>query len=80
MTMDRYTYEARRQLDQALKDNDWDKFKELIESGEIGITNIHFGYAVHFNHKEILEYFLEKATDAIAIIGFGMDIAIVNTF
>lgn len=72
----KYSQEAMDKLNLAIRKNDLFSVKRLIESGDAVVTNVDFAGVVHANCKEILEYFLEKVTDAVAVISFGLDIAI----
>lgn len=72
----KYSEQAMRQLHIAIENNDLEKVIELLDSGEVGVTNIECAMTVRFNSLKILEYFLEKVSDILSVLNYGLELAI----
>lgn len=72
----KYSEQAMEQLREAIKSNDIDRVKELIESGEAGISNLECVLAVKSNSLMALEYFVEKGYSVNRILYYGLMAAV----
>ena len=72
----RYCEEAINQLREAIKNDDLDMVKELIESGSAGISNIECVYAVNSNSLKVLEYIVERECSAVRVLSYGLIAAV----
>ena len=72
----KYSEKAMQQLHIAIENDDLEKVIDLLESGEAGISNIECAMAVRFNSLKVLEYFLQKVSDVLRILNYGLERAI----
>ena len=72
----KYTKEAVEQFHKAIRNDDLDTIRELINQDKVAITNIECIMTVQENKLRILSYFLRTTTNIIGALSYALNEAI----